>query len=109
LDGGTPVTGYVVTAQPGGKTCTTDQLECTVSGLTNGTEYTFTVKARNKIGLGVASEPSEPIAPWAAPNAPTGIKAEADEGGAIVSWIAPTNTDFDTTSYTATSEPGGFT
>jgi hypothetical protein len=108
LDGGTPVTGYVVTASPGGKTCTTDQLECTVSGLTNGTEYTFTVKARNKVGLGAASEPSDPIAPWAAPNAPTGIKAEADEGGAIVSWIAPTNTDFDTTSYVATSTPGGF-
>ncbi|MEN9956545.1 MAG: hypothetical protein RIR46_153, partial [Actinomycetota bacterium] len=108
LDGGTPVVTYVVTAQPGGKTCATNQLECTVSGLTNGTEYTFTVKARNKIGLGAASEPSDPIAPWAAPNAPTAIKAAADEGAAIVSWTAPTNTDFDTTSYVATSEPGGF-
>jgi hypothetical protein len=108
LDGGTPVTGYVVTANPGGKTCTTDQLECTVTGLTNGTEYTFTVKARNKVGLGAASEPSEPMAPWAAPNAPTGIKATAGEGEAEVSWIAPTNTDFDTTSYVATSTPGGF-
>lgn len=108
LDGGSPVVTYVVTASPGGKTCATDQLECTVSGLTNGTEYTFTVKARNKVGLGPASEPSDPIAPWAAPSAPTGIKAAADEGSAIVSWTAPTNTDFDTTSYVATSEPGGF-
>ena len=108
LDGGTPVVTYVVTAQPGGKTCATNQLECTVSGLTNGTEYTFTVKARNKVGLGAASEPSDPIAPWAAPNAPTAIKAAADEGAAIVSWTAPTNTDFDTTSYTVTSQPGGF-
>ena len=108
LDGGSPITGYVVTANPGGKTCITDQLECTVTGLTNGTEYTLTVQARNKIGLGAASEPSEPMAPWGAPNAPTGIKAVAGEGEAEVSWTAPTNTDFDTTSYVATSTPGGF-
>ena len=108
LDGGSPITGYVVTANPGGKTCITDQLECTVTGLTNGTEYTLTVQARNKIGLGSASEPSEPMAPWGAPNAPTGIKAVAGEGEAEVSWTAPTNTDFDSTSYVATSTPGGF-
>ena len=42
-DGGTPITGYTVTAQPGGATCaTTGTTECKVTGLHNGTAYTFT-------------------------------------------------------------------
>ncbi len=109
LDGGSPVVTYVVTAQPGGKTCATNLLECTVTGLTNGTDYTFTVQARNKIGLGGASEASDPVAPWGAPSAPTGIKTEAGESEVTVLWTAPSNTNFDTTSYAVTSNPGGFT
>lgn len=107
-DGGTPVLGYVITASPGGKTCSTVQLQCVITGLTNGTSYTFTAQARNKIGLGDASVPSDQVTPWAAPSAPTGIKATADESAAIVSWIAPLNTDFETTSYVVTSVPGAF-
>jgi hypothetical protein len=34
-----------VTASPGGQTCTTATTSCTVTGLTNGTAYTFTVSA----------------------------------------------------------------
>jgi hypothetical protein len=48
---GSPITGYTVTAAPGGATCTTTgALSCTVGGLTNGTAYTFTVVATNAIG-----------------------------------------------------------
>ena len=36
-NGGSPITGYTATASPGGVTCTTSSLSCTVSGLTNGT------------------------------------------------------------------------
>jgi len=42
---GYTITGYTVTAFPGGRTCTTNNeslTSCTVSGLTNGTSYTFT-------------------------------------------------------------------
>jgi hypothetical protein len=34
--GGT-ITGYTVTLNPGGKTCTTTTTSCTITGLTNGT------------------------------------------------------------------------
>ncbi|MCC5952025.1 MAG: S-layer homology domain-containing protein [Acidimicrobiia bacterium] len=65
-DGGSPVTGYTVTADPGSATCgTTTELSCTVSGLTNGTSYTFTVVATNWVGDSPPSEPSDPVAPHA--------------------------------------------
>jgi peptidoglycan/xylan/chitin deacetylase (PgdA/CDA1 family) len=63
-DGGSPITGYTVTASPGGATCsTTGALSCMVTGLTNGTAYTFTVKATNSVGTGPASSPSAPVTP----------------------------------------------
>ena len=49
-DGGYSITGFTVTAAPGGKTCTTTgATSCTVSGLSNGTAYTFTVTATNAL------------------------------------------------------------
>jgi cellulose 1,4-beta-cellobiosidase len=67
-NGGSTITGYTVTASPGGKTCTwtTGALTCTVSGLTNGTAYTFTVKATNAAGTGAASAASASVTPTAA-------------------------------------------
>lgn len=49
-DGGRPVTGYVVTASPGGARCETSGLSCVVSGLQNGTAYELDVVARNAVG-----------------------------------------------------------
>ncbi len=70
-DGGSPITGYTVTASPGGRTCqTTGALSCTVTGLTNGTEYTFTVKAANAVGTGPASAASAGVTPAAEPGGP---------------------------------------
>ena len=63
-DGGSPVGSYLVTAAPGGATCTaTGATSCTVEGLVNGTKYTFTVQARNAVGLGPASAKSKPVTP----------------------------------------------
>ena len=60
--GGSPITGYTVTSSPGAKTCsTTGATSCVVGGLTNGTAYTFTVKATNAQGTSPASPPSTPI------------------------------------------------
>ncbi|TCN72855.1 fibronectin type III domain-containing protein [Acetobacteroides hydrogenigenes] len=46
-DGGSPITGYTVTATPGNITATGTTSPIVVTGLTNGTDYTFTVTASN--------------------------------------------------------------
>ncbi|MDP6077895.1 MAG: fibronectin type III domain-containing protein [Acidimicrobiales bacterium] len=64
-DGGSAITGYTVTASPGGATATwsSGALAATVTGLTNGTSYTFTVIATNSIGNGAASSASNAVTP----------------------------------------------
>ncbi|WP_088286682.1 fibronectin type III domain-containing protein [Kineosporia sp. A_224] len=56
-DGGAAVSGYTVTASPGGATCSSATTSCTFSGLAAGT-YTFTVTATNSVGTGPASAAS---------------------------------------------------
>jgi DNA-binding beta-propeller fold protein YncE len=64
--GGASITGYTVTSS-GGQTCswTTGDLSCTVTGLTNGASYTFTVTATNAQGTGSASSASNSVTPVA--------------------------------------------
>jgi len=66
-DGGAAITGYTVTSSPGGKQCTTTgATSCIVTGLTNGTAYTFTVTATNSAGTSAASSASSAVTPTAA-------------------------------------------
>lgn len=66
--GGSPITGYTVTSSPGGITASGASSPITVSGLTNGTAYTFTVTATNAIGTGPASAPSNSVTPTYSPS-----------------------------------------
>jgi hypothetical protein len=62
--GSSPITGYIVTSTPGGKTCTsTGATHCTVGGLTNGSSYTFAVQAITAFGTGPASPDSNSVVP----------------------------------------------
>lgn len=62
-DGGSSILSYTVTVSPGGATISGASSPITVTGLANGTPYTFTVKATNGIGTGAASAPSAAVTP----------------------------------------------
>src|SRR5450631_1520029 len=67
-DGGSPITGYTVTAAPGGQTTSTaGSTTATVTGLANRTAYTFTVTATNAAGTSSASSASAAVTPSAVP------------------------------------------
>ena len=67
-NGGAAINGYTATATPGGLTCTTTgATSCSVTGLTNGTSYTFKVVARNTAGTSLASTASNAVTPLAGP------------------------------------------
>jgi hypothetical protein len=114
---GGPVTSYTITPYIGSTAQTPKTItgsppatNTTVSGLTPGQAYTFTVKAANLSGSGPASGPSAPVTPTgaSAPGAPTGVTAQADAQAAIVRWTAPSNDGGSPiTGYTITPSVGG--
>lgn len=65
--GGGAITGYTVTSSPGNFTGTGSSSPITVSGLTDGTAYTFTVTATNAYGTSTRSASSNSITPLSAP------------------------------------------
>jgi spore germination protein YaaH len=69
---GSPVTGYQVTASPGGATVSVPASATitNVGGLTPGTSYTFTVQAVSAAGVGVGATTAA-VMPTAAPPAST--------------------------------------
>ncbi len=93
IDGGSAITGYVVTVvgDPS-KSCTATppNTSCTITGLTNGTAYTFAVRADNANGAGAEAE-AGPVTPSAAPvpSAPLNPAAVAGNAQATVAWEAP--------------------
>lgn len=64
-DGGLAITSYTATAVPGGSHCTATPpaTSCTVTGLANGTPYTFVVTATNAFATSGGSDVSAAVTP----------------------------------------------
>ncbi|HEX7368691.1 MAG TPA: autotransporter domain-containing protein [Rhodanobacteraceae bacterium] len=108
-NGGAAITQYTATSSPSGLTGACASSPCTVTGLTNGTAYTFTVTATNSVGTGAPSAASNSVTPSTVPGAPTSVVAANDgSGGATVTFVAPgSNGGAVITGYTVTSSPAG--
>lgn len=104
------ITNYVVTSNPGNISVSVPSTAtaATVTGLTNGTTYTFTVTAYSCAGGSTASTASNAVIPATVPGAPTIGTATAGGSSATVTFAPPaSNGGSAITSYTATSNPGG--
>jgi hypothetical protein len=100
-NGGSAVTGYNVTALPGGASCATlgaTFTSCTVTGLLNGASYAFSVEAINAAGESFYAQ-SATVVPGDVPGAPVDVVASPGNGSAAVSWVPPADHGGPITSY----------
>lgn len=110
-DGGAPITGYVVTVEPGShrEELPADTTVMAVTGLANGTAYQVAVIAKNKAGDSEAAN-IEQVTPSASrvPDAPRGLRVSPEREGAVRALWAPPE-DIGTsavTEYEVVIQPG---
>jgi len=102
---GEPITEYRVTAQPGSVVRTCPSTTCTVDGLTNDVEYTFTVAAWNRVGWSEESPRSAPARPDAVPETPGAPRLTFGDRAVTAAWEAPASNGSPVTSYTLEISP----
>lgn len=108
-DGGSPITNYIVTSNPGSFTGQGTSSPISVTGLANGTSYTFSVVAINSSGTSSASSSSNSVTPATVPAAPTSVVATAGDATASVAFTPGADNGSPITNYTVTASPGGAT
>ncbi|QDB78908.1 tandem-95 repeat protein [Georgenia wutianyii] len=106
-DNGAPITGYRVEAAGVSQQCPTTT--CTIGGLTNDVEYTFTVTATNKVGDSEPSGPSAVARPDVKPERPAPPTLVFGDGQLEVRWETPVSRGSSVSSYDLqiAPSPGG--
>ena len=105
-DGGYSITGYTVTSNDG-LIQNGASSPITVTGLTNGTAYTFKVTATNALGTSGESSVSNAVTPAPVPSPPTNVFAVTGNREATVTFEAPiSDGGYAITGYTVTSNDG---
>ncbi len=103
------VTGFRVTASPGGTTVdfAPGATSGVVPNLANATAFTFSVKALNPVGTSTASSATNQVITPAVPAAPGSVTATPGNAQATIGWTAPPlpQGGFAVTGYTVTLTP----
>ena len=110
-NGGATITGYTASCVTGSTTVTgtATKTPISVTGLTNGSAYSCTVKATNSAGSSVASG-AVSVTPLTVPGAPTIGAATAGNVSASIAFTAPSsNGGSSITGYTASCVTGSTT
>ncbi|MCW2499170.1 MAG: hypothetical protein JWN87_846 [Frankiales bacterium] len=106
---GSPLTGYVVTPSNSPAVTVNDPAatHLRITGLTNGSSYSFTVQAVNALGTGPESLASNVAVPSGAPTAPGNLVATRARGGSVtLSWTAAAGNGKPVTGHWITVRPG---
>jgi len=92
-DGGAPITSYTATASPGGAHASASSCPITITGLADGTSYSFTVVATNSAGSSASSAAASATLPpdSTPPSAPQGLAGKFSDGTLELSWQASTD------------------
>jgi len=107
-NGGSPITFYTIRTYTDGDLIDIKDVSgatsSTITGLINGTPYTFTATATNDVGTSLPSAPGGPVIPAGAPFIPTNVVATNTYSGSTftgitVTWTAPANNGAAITNY----------
>lgn len=108
VNAGPPVLAYRATISPGGQTCVTGNLSCSIIS-PPGAAYSVVVVALNEAGGSAPSAPWVPLR-WAVPDAPWDVRVSSvGMTSATVRWSGVASYFGNSNGYTVTSDPGGFT
>lgn len=105
-NGGSAITGYTVYGGGTDTNAGSTSLTHNITGLAQGTPYSFTVKATNIVGEGPASASSNTVTPATVPNAPTIGTATASNGQISITFTPAYDGGSAVFYYTATATGG---